>query len=319
LLHDRIGGIRDEGLTGESDQTDALECIAAPWRPRQPVPRSPTGSARSRWAATRRSSRRATDLFISASGATIIAAAGDFALSGGTVTTGLAPALTNADTITLRAPASVGSGTVSVYTINASTGIATLEGTLRHHVHRDERPERVRGELTVKLVADTTCAVTTTAKSAAPAALPSAARPACIVLKDGNGSLSPRAPRLSRSRSPDRPRQQYRYRPVRVVGEPRRRRGQLQHLEQRPSGVATIGIAVTQGRRPPPSRRGRSRSAAHWPPDALEQGLRRGIGGGVLSCASSVRTALPTPSLSMSTTSVLRSMASPCRLRRRLP
>jgi hypothetical protein len=180
-----------KGLTGESDQTDALECIAAAVATEATCATVADGISTVTLGGDSTLVTTGNSLFISATGATIIAAAGgDFVLAGGTVSTGLAPALTNADTITLRAPAAVGSGVVSVYTINASTGIATLEGTLTITFTATSGLNVSEANSTVKLVADTTCVDQTVAKSAAPAVLPSAAQAGlCLVLKDGNGSL----------------------------------------------------------------------------------------------------------------------------------
>ena len=178
-----------KGLTGESDQTDALECIAAAVATEATCATVADGISTVTLGGDSTLNTAGNSLFISASGATIIAATGDFVLSGGTVSTGLAPALTNADTITLRAPATVGSGVVSVYMINASTGIATLEGTLTITFTATSGLNVSEANSSVKLVADPTCVDQTVAKSAAPAALPSAAQAGlCIVLEDGNSN-----------------------------------------------------------------------------------------------------------------------------------
>jgi hypothetical protein len=179
-----------KGLAGESDQTDALECIAAAVATEATCATVADGISTVTLGGDSTLNTAGNSLFISATGATIIAATGDFVLAGGTVSTGLAPTLTNADTITLRAPAAVGTGVVSVYTINASTGIATLEGTLTITFTATSGLNVSEANSSVKLVADTTCADTTVAKSAAPAALPSAAQAGlCLILKDGNGQL----------------------------------------------------------------------------------------------------------------------------------
>ncbi len=179
-----------KGAAGDSDQTDALNCQAAAVATLATCSQVADGISTVTLGGDSTLVTTGNSLFVSASGATIIAAAGDFVLSSGSVTTGLAPALDSIDTITLRAPAAVGTATVSVYTINASTGIATLEGTLTITFTATSGLQVSEANSTVKLVADTTCAVTTTAKSAAPA-VPSntAVAGLCITLKDGNGSL----------------------------------------------------------------------------------------------------------------------------------
>lgn len=179
-----------KGLTGESDQTDALECIAAAVATEATCAQVADGISTVTLGGDSTLVTTGNSLFISAAGASIISAAGDFVLSGGSVSTGLAPTLTNADTITLRAPASVGSAVVSVYTVNASTGIATLEGTLTITFTATSGLNVSEANSTVKLVADTTCVDQSVAKAAAPAALPSAAQAGlCLILKDGNGQL----------------------------------------------------------------------------------------------------------------------------------
>jgi len=180
-----------KGLTGESDQTDALECIAAAVAAEATCATVADGISTVGLGGDPTLVTTGSSLFISASGATIIAATGDFVLSGSTVSTGPAPALTAAgDTITLRSPAAVGSAVVSVYTVNTSTGIATLEGTLTITFTATSGLNVSEANSTVKLVADTTCVDQSVAKSAAPAALPSAAQAGlCLILKDGNGQL----------------------------------------------------------------------------------------------------------------------------------
>jgi hypothetical protein len=69
--------------------------------------------------------------YITATGATIIAAGGQFTLAGGIVTAADGADINDlTDTITLRAPAAAGTATVSVFKITTATGIAALEGTM---------------------------------------------------------------------------------------------------------------------------------------------------------------------------------------------
>lgn len=179
-----------KGATGDSDQTDALDCLAAAVVSTATCAQVADGISTVTLGGDSTLVTTGNSLFVSASGATIISAAGDFVLGSGTVTTGLSPALTSADTITLRAPAAVGSAVVSVYTINASTGIATLEGTLTITFTATSGLNVSEANSTVKIVADTTCVDQSTAKLSAPAALPSVAVAGlCFILKDGNGSL----------------------------------------------------------------------------------------------------------------------------------
>jgi len=179
-----------KGLAGQSDQTDALACTAAAVATAATCSQVADGISTVTLGGDPDLVTTGYSLYISAAGASIIAVAGDdFVLAGGAVTTGLAPGLTTADTITLRAPSAPGTATVSVYTISSTTGIATLEGTLAITFTATSGLNVSEVNSTVKIVADTTCAVQTVAKSSAPAALPSAAVAGlCVTLKDGNGT-----------------------------------------------------------------------------------------------------------------------------------
>ena len=71
-----------------------------------------------------------TSLLISVTGASIVSAAGSFAVSGGNVIAATGQTIDADDTITLRAPAAAGTAVANVYSISNLNGFATLEGTL---------------------------------------------------------------------------------------------------------------------------------------------------------------------------------------------
>jgi hypothetical protein len=178
------------GATGDSDQTDALKCTAAAVATEATCSQVADGISTVTLGGDPTLVTTGNSLYISAAGASMIATAAgsDFTLTGGIVTTGLAPTLTTADTITLRAPAAPGTATVSVYMISTTTGIATLEGTLTITFTATSGLAVSEANSTVKFVASTDlCSGTALASNAADKATNPAAK-LCLILKDGNGS-----------------------------------------------------------------------------------------------------------------------------------
>jgi hypothetical protein len=68
-------------------------------------------------------------LYLTISGATFTGTAGNFTLVNSTTVTSSATSITTSDTITVRAPTSPGSATITVYEVPTAGGNATLEGT----------------------------------------------------------------------------------------------------------------------------------------------------------------------------------------------
>ncbi len=195
-------------------------------------------------------------LYITATGATIISAAGQFTLAGGIVT-GLAGQVVAAgDTIVLRAPAAAGTSVVSVYEITTATGIAALEGTMTITWTATSGLNVSEANSTAKLVADATCAVQTTAKTTAIAALPAAVTAGlCLTLKDANGALLSGTPSVAVTITPvglvhaNTPPVAW---PAGITGQVVSQNAaagiaNFQIVNTGAVGVATIGISITQG------------------------------------------------------------------------
>ncbi len=177
-----------KGAAGESDQTDHLACLAAAVATVATCSQVADGISTVTLAGDATGDAAGKSLYISASGATIISATGDFALAGSIVTDADPINLTASDTIVLRAPASPGTAVVSVYEINTSTGIATLEGTLAITFTATSGLAVSEANSTVKFVASTDlCSGTALTTNAADKALNPAAK-LCVILKDGNGN-----------------------------------------------------------------------------------------------------------------------------------
>jgi hypothetical protein len=94
--------------------------------------------------------------------------------------------LTAADTITLRAPAAPGTATVSVYTIDSSTGIATLEGTMTITFTATSGLGVSEANSTVKVGTAAGCATATAVAEAdgAPVVY------LCVTLKNANAAVT---------------------------------------------------------------------------------------------------------------------------------
>ena len=175
-----------------ADQTDWLNCAAAAVTSGDPA----TGNTCSQVAdgistvglVGEGGALSGQSLYISTSGASVIAATPDFALVGGIVTAANGVTLSAADAITLRAPAAPGTATVSVYSISVTTGIATLEGTLTITFTATSGLAVSEANSTVKFVALTDpCSADALTTNAADKATNPAAK-LCVILEDGNGS-----------------------------------------------------------------------------------------------------------------------------------
>jgi len=123
------------GGVGDADQTNMLDCTAAAAIPVASVGVcSQVADGISTVTLSGDASSPAPggfSTYISAAGAVIISAGGQFTLGGGIVTAiDGADINDSTDSLVLRAPAVPGTATVSVYSINTGTGIATLEGTM---------------------------------------------------------------------------------------------------------------------------------------------------------------------------------------------
>lgn len=183
------GAFATIGAAGtDSDQTDHLACLNAAVATVVTCSQVADGISTVTLSGDATGDAAGKSLYISASGATIISAAGDFVLGGGIVTDADPIDLTAADTITLRAPAAAGSAVVSVYEITTATGIAALEGTLTITFTATSGLAVSEANSTVKFVASTDlCSGTALTSNAADKATNPAAK-LCVILKDGNGS-----------------------------------------------------------------------------------------------------------------------------------
>lgn len=178
------------GTAGQSDQTNVLDCGAAVIATAATCSQVADGiSTVTLVGDDDDGTAGGYTTYISASGATIIAAGGQFVLGGGIVTAPLNADLNDlTDTITLRAPSAAGSATVSVYQISTTTGIAALEGTLTITFTATSGLAVSEANSTVKFVAAAdACSATALATNAADKATNPAAK-LCVLIKDGNSN-----------------------------------------------------------------------------------------------------------------------------------
>jgi hypothetical protein len=187
------------GTSGQSDQTNVLDCTAAAVHTLATCSQVADGISTVTLSGDVTPPRTETgkSLYITASGATIIGVAGQFVLAGGIVTGPAGQVVAVTDQIVVRAPSAAGSATVSVYEITTATGIATLEGTLTITFTASSGLEVSASNSVVKTL--DSCSLSSGAfngtKVTAAPALPSNTWVAylCVLVKDGNGSAVPGA------------------------------------------------------------------------------------------------------------------------------
>ena len=131
-------------------------------------------------------------LFITVSGATPISAAGNFSLTGSTVTALTGKTLGAADTITMRSPAAPGTATVTVYTIDSTNGIASLDGalTVTFSASSGLDVSATKSVVTTRVDCSLTSGAFTGTKVSSGASLPSNVQVAdlCVMVKNGNSA-----------------------------------------------------------------------------------------------------------------------------------
>ncbi len=185
----------EQGTAGQSDQTDDLNCFAAAVISlatcSQVADGISTVTLAGDWDGDHGSSY---SYYITATGASIISVAGDcsgcdpgedFVLTGGIVTAPTGADINHVeDQIVLRAPSAPGSAVVSVYHIDGTTGIATLDGTLTITFTATSGLALSEAKSSVKVGTAPGCATATTAAEAdgAPSIF------LCVTLKTANNT-----------------------------------------------------------------------------------------------------------------------------------
>lgn len=185
------GAFAAKGTTGQSDQTDWLACTNAVVHTLATCSQVADGISTVTLSGEGGVLTGAS-LYVTATGANMIAGVNDFVLGGGIVTAADGATIDATDTITLRAPSAPGTATVSVYSIATATGIATLEGTLAITFTASSGLDVSAANSVVKTLDG--CGLTSGAfngtKVVSGSALPSNTQLGflCVLVKDGNGS-----------------------------------------------------------------------------------------------------------------------------------